>query len=61
MGQFELSGLGFEELKDINGGNVCGTLGPQGSDPSIIVDAAVDIVKDVADFCVGLWHGLFGK
>lgn len=57
MEQFELSGLGFEELKDFNGGNVCGTLGPQGSDPSIVIDA----VKDVADFFVGLWKGLIGK
>ena len=61
MKQFELSGLGFEELKDINGGNVCGTLGPQDSNPSILVDATINIIKDVADFCVGLWHGLIGK
>lgn len=61
MEQFKLSGLGFEELKDINGGNVCGTLGPQGSDPSIVVDAVKDIAEDVADFFVGLWKGLIGK
>lgn len=63
MKQFEIKAHGLEELSPreskILGGNVCGTLGPQGSDPSILADAVVDALKDACDWVRGFCKGLF--
>ena len=66
MKQFEVKALGIQEMKSdeimvTNGGNVCGTLVPQDSDPSIVVDAIIRIAKDIVDFCEGFWDGFTGK
>jgi len=52
-----LDNLSDRELSLINGGNILGTLGPSGPDPTM--SSIGSGVRDAWDWCVGFFTALF--